>query len=265
MIPHLKPHNTHVGCHLQGLEMRRRRPMRPLSVVLSILFLASTAVDAGEASSGKLRGKRRRVRAGVVLNSHSKFPASAVALQGGVEFDDPNSYQTKALEYVVSDRGLAADDADFLPLYALACIYYASSGVYNMWTLQDFPTLSDLPGWVTSTHWLTDRDKCDWHGVTCDSTGSVIALELFGNRMLGHFAPEVQFLAPSLQKIDLSDNPYLCAEGDGGHYWIGEMSNLRQLYLSKTAFEYHGIPTFFNHLPLLGKFAIGHTASQWTA
>jgi hypothetical protein len=55
------------------------------------------------------------------------------ALNNGVEFDDPDSYQSKALAWI-EDSGvpslrvnLANADDRVVQRYALACIYYASN------------------------------------------------------------------------------------------------------------------------------------------
>jgi hypothetical protein len=115
--------------------------------------------------------------------------------------------------------------------------------VHNKVTRAEFENI-DLPGWITSSKWLTDSSFCEWHGVTCNSVGEVTRLQMDSNRMYGIFAPEVQILKESLEVIDLYGNFFLLTEGDEGNSWIGQMSKLKKLFIGSTSFEYTGIPTF---------------------
>jgi hypothetical protein len=175
-----------------------------------------------------------------------------VALQGGAEFDNPDSYQSQSLQFL-EDTLSPQTDQEYIRYYALACIFTASSGVQNKFTLAEFGP-GPLPGWLTTRNWLTDTDYCTWHGLLCNSSGQVEAINLFQNRMYGIFAPEVQLLADTVLKIDLFDNFYLTAEGDAGNAWIAKMTNIDFLYFGTTSFEYNGIPTFISSISGLRKY-----------
>jgi uncharacterized surface protein with fasciclin (FAS1) repeats len=177
-----------------------------------------------------------------------------VALQGGAEFVDPESYQSKALAYLEGTLS-AQTDAQYIRYYALACIFFASSGVSNEFTDLQFPNLNPLPGWITTDGWVTDTDYCGWFGITCAS-GVPTQLALPNNRMFGIFAPEIQIIADTLEVIDLFNNFFLTTidDGDAGNDWIAKMINLRDLFFGTTSFQYPGIPTFINQIPTLGTY-----------
>jgi hypothetical protein len=59
----------------------------------------------------------------------------SVALQGGAEFNDPASYQSKALTWLISGSAAQWSDAQqVVQRYALACIFYATNAVINSCT-----------------------------------------------------------------------------------------------------------------------------------
>jgi hypothetical protein len=160
------------------------------------------------------------------------------ALQGGAEWNDPDSYQSKALRRVEEQQGvrrlqegIAPDsDAKLVQYYALYCIYSATSGVRNEFT-DGNPIFDDLEPedfpWIQNRGWRsTNIDPCPipfpdvepFYGVKCNDEGQVISLELDQNGMTGHFPPEVTLLASDgprasgagqLQKIELFRNEFL--------------------------------------------------------
>lgn len=143
-------------------------------------------------------------------------------LQGGTEFDDPESYQSKALARTEEQMGIEGmDDAKIVQYYALYCLYNATNKVPNAITDADsrFDSLSDFPEWKTTSGWEeNDLDPCSgWHGITCDN-GKVTKIELDDNDMTGNFPHEVTLLASdgerttgagSLNTIDLFNNEFL--------------------------------------------------------
>ena len=175
---------------------------------------------------------------------------SKISLQGGKEFEDADSYQSKALHFLETVLS-RQDDKQYVQYYALACIYTASFGVENKYTKAEFPD-GDLPGWTNSGLWMTDSDFCNWFGITCEST-LVHSIVLDDNNMTGIFAPEVQLLAESLKELDLDGNTLLLSEGDDGNNWMSKMVNMEFLYLGSTSFEYYGVPTFINKMRGLSK------------
>ena len=153
------------------------------------------------------------------------------ALQGGAEWDDPYSYQSKALRRV-EEHALTSgvSDEKLVQYYALFAIYTATNGVRNEFTDAD-PIFDDLEPedfpWLQSRGWSSNTvDPCPipfpaitpFHGVICNNAGLVTDLELDQNGMTGHFPPEVTLLASDgprasgagqLRKIELFRNEYL--------------------------------------------------------
>ena len=185
-----------------------------------------------------------------VSSSDIRSIISKVALQGGKEFDDPDSYQSQALtflESVLSPQG----EMEYLRYYALACIYTASFAVENKYTRVLFPD-NELLGWTASGLWMTDSDYCNWYGIKCENK-RIATIDLGDNNLLGIFAPEVQFLAESLKEVNLGGNALLVSEGDEGNDWMSMMVNMEYLYFGSTSFEYEGVPTFINNMRGLSK------------
>jgi hypothetical protein len=52
----------------------------------------------------------------------------SVALKGGAEFEDPASYQSKALAFVLAGSGTYTDE-QLVQRYALSSLYYATNAV----------------------------------------------------------------------------------------------------------------------------------------
>ena len=62
--------------------------------------------------------------------------------------------------------------------------------------------------WDNRRNWLSDRPPGEWHGVTADDDGRVIALRLQNNNLNGSL-PALLFALPDLKILDLSGNPGL--------------------------------------------------------
>ena len=59
--------------------------------------------------------------------------------------------------------------------------------------------------WLDRTNWLTDAPLGDWYGVTVDSAGRVVRLELDANNLAGPIPPEIAHLT-QLRRLTLADN-----------------------------------------------------------
>ena len=163
-----------------------------------------------------------------------------VALDGGASLADPTSYQSKALAFAEGVTS-ATSIAESLQYYALACIWYATSGVSNPQTIAVLGNVA-LPGWLSTTNWVTDSSFCTWFGITCVG-GNVSAIELISNRLYGSFPAEVTLLDGTLELIDLFGNEYLYNNGAEGNDFFGDIPSLKYLYYGTTAFSYPGIPS----------------------
>ena len=122
-------------------------------------------------------------------------------LQGGAEFENPDSYQSRAAVRAEEQVGVDTfTDAKLVQYYTLYCIYMATNGVANDITDTDpqFDQFGDdIPGWLVVNGWEeNDVDPCDgWFAITCDEEGRVLNFKMVRNRMTGVFPPEITLLA----------------------------------------------------------------------
>ncbi|KAG7364825.1 two component regulator [Nitzschia inconspicua] len=188
-----------------------------------------------------------------------------VARFGGVEFDNPMSYQSRAKKWVMSqdfpvlDGSSLTTEQQAIQLYALACIYFNTFGVRSAWTDFQYGPDVALPGWFSSRGWLgTATDVCTWHGITCDDQGRVFKIQLDTNGLTGYLPPETAYLHESLNTIDLYNN-LLHNKGDEGNSFLGELTNLEYLYFGSTSFEYDGVPPQIGKLTKLKELDFSYT------
>jgi len=167
-----------------------------------------------------------------------------VALQGGAEFEDPNSYQAQALARTEEQEGIAAlPPSKIIQYYVLYTIYAATNGVSNVIT--DSEGITNPPGWIVSQGWdQTNVDPCVWFGITCEGD-LVTEIDLFSNLLTGSFPPEVTLLASDgerstgaglLARIDLFDNMLLTNSGDNS-WWPLLGSDFGFLFFKNTGFS----------------------------
>jgi hypothetical protein len=188
-----------------------------------------------------------------------------VAREGGAEFENPDSYQSKALAYVQGQTLPAPKiplnlDEQAIQLYALACIYYNTYSVSSVWTDFLYGEEIEVPGWLTAIEWVRDSNEVcsSWWGITCNSNGQVEELKLNENGLTGYIPPETAILHVSLKSIDLYDN-IIHNKGDIGHSFLGELTNLEKLFYRKTYFEYAGIPSAISQLTKLLEYDCSFT------
>jgi len=170
-------------------------------------------------------------------------------LNNGAEFDDPDSYQSCALERTAAQEG-ATDFSDekLTQYYALYTIYCATNSVPNVITDMD-PRFEGIPfpTWLVETGWdQTNVDPCDgWFGIGCDDQGRVSTIDLFENLLTGSFPPEVMLLAldgpfstggGNLFRLDLFRNEFLYNNNDNS--WFTDLgSNMTTLIVEETSFS----------------------------
>jgi len=175
-------------------------------------------------------------------------------LNGGVEFEDPSSYQSAALRRVEEQVGAEdMSDVKLMQYYSLYSIFEATNSKTNDFIIQSraFANEDDaepkIPGWKISSGWLeNDVDPCvgEWYGVSCVND-QIVTLDLFDNGMTGNFAPEVVLLAGdgfyatgagALVSLDIFNNEFMSNNGDNS--WIQDLgSQLGYLYIQNTVFS----------------------------
>ncbi|VEU39079.1 unnamed protein product [Pseudo-nitzschia multistriata] len=169
-----------------------------------------------------------------------------VALFGGNEFNDPSSFQARALARTAEVPGIETQTpAKIIQYYALYCIFFATNSVANIITESE--GILDVPGWIVPSGWdSTTADPCSgWFGVSCNGNGQVTTLDLFSNLLTGEFPAEVTLLASdgarstgagALERIDLFDNMLLTNGGDNS-WWSQLGSAFAFLFFKNTAFS----------------------------
>jgi hypothetical protein len=281
-----------------GREQRRKR--RYIILAILALCVVGGAVGGGIAASSSKKDETKSVTATAGVSSGGSIdslspvststsapindpgPAAApaptvpnadelkdaimtVAREGGAEFDNPDSYQSKALAYV-RGQSLPAPkiplsmEQQAIQLYALACIYYNTYSVSSDWTIQLWGQEIAIPGWYTARGWLGDANEVcnDWWGITCNNDGQVEKIELNENGLTGYMPPETAILHDSLYYLDLFDNN-IHNKGDLGNSFLGELTNLRFLYYKNTYFENDGIPSAIAKLTKLEEYDCSYT------
>ena len=200
--------------------------------------------------------------------------AANYAILGGAEFsNNEESYTMQALRFV-ERTSLGMPNWRIGQRYALASIYYAtmahvtesdnSNGSFNSLAAGSRPAL-----WTVGRY---PQNECHWFGITCtkDLTddegltyGNVTDISLYQSFLTGVFPREVTILQDSLKLLNLHGNNALTNDGWANVWWLGDLTMLQELDLTKTGFSYKdGIPTEFGHLRNLVRLSL--YATQFT-
>jgi hypothetical protein len=181
-----------------------------------------------------------------------------VALFGGVEFEDPDTYQSKALAFLCSSDTSGLSDDRIIQRYSLASIYYATNNVSTPFTDIAFGPGLIFP-WSDEDNWVTDANECDWIKVQCDSANNVILLDLFSNLVTGEFPPEVSILKGTLQILDVGTNQVF-TDGNIFNEYLGRLTELVDLRYDDTNFQNNpGVPAELANLKKLGFYNAART------
>lgn len=137
-------------------------------------------------------------------------------------YSSTTGYQYQAARAMAQDTVAVANKnnvAKLLQRYALYCLYY-STGSSTWQSTQDW----NLP---------SDRDECEWYGVSCGDTKTVEALDLPNAGLVGNIPQEIK-LVKQLERLNLSKNKGL----NGNFPWdtLTEMSLLHQMNLDSTGY-----------------------------
>ena len=124
------------------------------------------------------------------------------------------SPQYNAIQWLANVDGakMKANDVHAMELYALACLFYSTSGTEEH--------INPEGNWINQKNWMTSNGLCSWHGVQCEGdilddgsseqsnnndNGFVAALQLPSNGLNGGLPSELSALT-LLSKLDLSVN-----------------------------------------------------------
>merc|ERR1711933_390173 len=160
-----------------------------------------------------------------------------MGLAGGKEFEDENSYQSRALN-VMSEFGIIEGHRreKLAQRYALLCLYFSTNRVRT--DVTDAQSgYGTTPGWKSIEPWsrVFGDDECSWYGIACDRRGLVTRIELENHLLTGVIPLELKLLDVPLTVVDFSDNRGL---GQGGFPQVFlEIDSLQSLGLSGCSFE----------------------------
>ncbi|MXY98360.1 MAG: hypothetical protein F4Z29_11590 [Gemmatimonadetes bacterium] len=157
----------------------------------------------------------------------------------------------------VSDQGLVTAVANGTArITARTGSVSASIDVTVMAPSPDRPALARLyeatggPEWTDDTNWLTDAPVGEWHGITADSKGRVVKLDLYDNNLGGTIPMELGQLT-YIEDLNFNSN------GISGEIpaTIGQLENLSILNLSNNDLS-GGIPASMGQLTNLTELLI---------
>ena len=138
---------------------------------------------------------------------------SDIALRAGEEFNDPNSYQSKALEYLVlyEDVYDERSTSGLQQIYAIACFYFSTGGGSS---------------WASRFDWLDGRNECTWAGLSCNAQRNIEQLNIDNGGLVGKLPDELMLLQ-ELKLFDVEVNIGLTGEIPA---FLGDMSLRKSLH-----------------------------------
>lgn len=185
-----------------------------------------------------------------------------MGLTSQADLEDPKTPQYHAAQWVANHDGakLRSDDPLALQRYALAVLYYKTSG------MEDTNDPVSAGHWIEADKWLTKSGICAWHGIVCEGSdpndessenlennnngngnktedrhGSVQTLELQQNELRGGLPSELSALT-ALYKLDLSHNALTGTLPKS----LGNLGRLRELDLKDNQIS-GTIPKTYGH------------------
>lgn len=198
------------------------------AAVVTVPRGATRPPNDNSSGGGSDGGDDDSVGVSAALDAVEALLRSEIALEGGSEFDNPRSYQSRAKDALL--RGTAATERSEQKLaqrYALLCFYHATNRVQTGVTDEVFG-LGTVPKWRSFRHWkYHDVHECEWHGITCNEYDFVTGIDLTQNGLTGRIPPEITLLRRRLRTLRLDSNRGL---GEGGVPWFlsefGELTTL---------------------------------------
>lgn len=105
-----------------------RRTITSTVLLIVVIVVVAIALGVVLSNGSKGSGSSSTSSSGAITNPAAEALIETVALQGGAEFEDPTSYQSKALAFVMTGPAEFSEE-HLIQRYALACIFYATSAV----------------------------------------------------------------------------------------------------------------------------------------
>jgi len=172
-------------------------------VVVVVIIVVLTAGGGGGSDAPSTGGGGNGAQSSIDLQDriHAVLDAGDAdsAAAASVAWQDPNSYQSKALSWLVSDfEGNNYLEAQLLQRYSLACLYYATYSIVTLYSETPTP-------WKVTTNWLSSKNECEWHGIEC-TYSRVTGISLIDNGLTGKLPMELVLMKTTLNSIDFSVN-----------------------------------------------------------
>jgi hypothetical protein len=247
-----------------GRRKRRLYLAAGITGLALIVVIAIVAGRGGSKSSGSSNALGSGGGDGSLMNPNEvERMIRMFAVYGGNEFDsNPTSYQSQALRWMKANTYTNFSEIRIRQRYALACLYMSTYAVRTLWTDYAFGVGVPVLTWVNNRGWLSFDDECDWFGIECnddiDGTPVVTGIKLANNILTGTFPAEVGLLGDSLIVLDIYNN-YVYNVGDQEHVFLGQLTNLENLYYGSCSFQYDGIPPYIAKLTNLVEYDCSYT------
>ena len=146
--------------------------------------------------------------------------------------EDENSPQHQAMQWICEHdpAKLDVDDPAFLTRYALAVLFYGTSGRIPA------ATSAEKTDWIHHDSWLTGVGYCSWFGITCvdeednlelDDNGEILQIDLAQNFLSGRIPGELSAISDAFGFHFDSNFLYGSIPSH-----LGLLTNLRDLWLS---------------------------------
>ncbi|CAJ1959543.1 unnamed protein product [Cylindrotheca closterium] len=170
--------------------------------------------------------------------------------------DDESSPQHHAMYWICKHdpAKLDLDDPGFLTRYALAVLFYGTSGRLPA------DTGVEETDWINHDYWLTGVGYCSWFGITCvdeegnlelNANGEILQIELSQNILSGSLPPELSALSDAFG-FHLDSN--FLHGSIPSHF--GLLTNLRDLWLSDNKLS-GSIPRELGNMEELRELTLG--------
>jgi len=192
------------------------------------------------------------------LESPLKNRLILLSRTGGREFGDPNSYESKAWEWVQPQESSLPQDK-LVQRYALACLYYSTHQVSNAYMEEIMPGFQ-TPTWANASGWLdAGVDECNWYGLSCNMEDKVDYIDLERNSLSGSLPFELSYLGVSLRVLFLDSN-WFFNNGTEGHAFLEGLTRLTNFSAHDSFLQHRGIPTQFAALTSLQSLDVSYVS-----